>query len=155
MLEVMVSNKMTWWQGGGRGSGYPLKVMTSFMNNPEIPRRVITRTLQELQTVPFCWVYVGVALTFTFILVLIHICKKSSTGRPICIIWIICKNVVKDRPLCNGRPIIRIISKICIAQGRPLCIRLANLDYPDHLQKVVAQDCPHCIRPACMNDLVS
>ena len=25
---------MTWWQGGGRGSGYPRKVMTSFMNSP-------------------------------------------------------------------------------------------------------------------------
>ena len=25
---------MTWWQGGGGGSGYPPKVMTSFMNSP-------------------------------------------------------------------------------------------------------------------------
>ena len=28
------SRKMTWWQGGGGGSGYPPKLMTSFMNSP-------------------------------------------------------------------------------------------------------------------------
>ena len=44
---------------------------------------MITRTLQELQMVPFCCVYVGEALTFTFILVLIHICKKNQqAGQP-------------------------------------------------------------------------
>ena len=28
------SRNMTWWQGGGGGSGYPPKMMTSFMNSP-------------------------------------------------------------------------------------------------------------------------